>query len=635
MVSDPDIAEAASAAGWGAGGGRLSGGGRPRRRRRGQRHRDRGGRPAPRSLAWRGHAGELADAATPISPGSRRRPGRTPEPRRRRSSVHAGRRARPPWGVGAEAGAPRPPDGADPAPAPGSLPYRAACPAPAAHSGRAAGGSSSPSSSWWCWSWRYRRVSPSSTRPSTTWATYDGIVALYRGLPGELLGIELSSVVELGDGRLRLAGPYQQERVDAHDLISKEEGQSFLRALARSSESAQPRTRLSHPGADPHHSGVRPGLHARSPRRSPGRRSPTGRSSWCCSLIAHVGRRFLAPYADPYLLPVTALLSTLGIVVLYRLNENLALKQAMWLVVGLVGVPAGAGRSCATSDCCASYRYLIGIAGLLAPAAHRRPRPGDQRSPALGGHGPGPLPAGGIRQDLARHLLRRLPGGHPGGAHREHPPGTGRAAAAVPLSGAAAHHLGAVHGPHDLHEGPGHQSALLRGAAGPPLRGHRARLLRAGGPGAVLGRGDRCSTSSSPTCRPASTSGSNPWKDPSGKGYQIVQSLFALAAGGLFGRGLGQGYLILQSGNTIIPAPGDRLHLLGHRGGAGAGGRRRHHPALPDLHLPGLPHRGAQPGTTSRGCWPPGSPASSPCRPSSSWAESSSSSRSPASPCRS
>ena len=67
----------------------------------------------------------------------------------------------------------------------------------------------------------------------------------------------------------------------------------------------------------------------------------------------------------------------------------------------------------------------------------------------------------------------------------------------------------------------------------------------------------------------------DPWKDPSGKGYQIVQSLFALAAGGLFGRGLGQGYLILQSGNTIIPAPGDRLHLLRHRGGAGAGGGGR------------------------------------------------------------
>ncbi len=33
----------------------------------------------------------------------------------------------------------------------------------------------------------------------------------------------------------------------------------------------------------------------------------------------------------------------------------------------------------------------------------------------------------------------------------------------------------------------------------------------------------------------------NPWADPNGRGYQIIQSLFALAAGGLFGKGLGLG----------------------------------------------------------------------------------------------
>jgi len=64
----------------------------------------------------------------------------------------------------------------------------------------------------------------------------------------------------------------------------------------------------------------------------------------------------------------------------------------------------------------------------------------------------------------------------------------------------------------------------------------------------------------------------DPWADPSGRGYQIVQSLFALAEGGLFGRGLGRGYLILPSGSTIIPnletdfifsAIGEELGLAG------------------------------------------------------------------------
>ncbi len=80
--------------------------------------------------------------------------------------------------------------------------------------------------------------------------------------------------------------------------------------------------------------------------------------------IAHIGRRVLAPYADPYLLPITALLSTLGILFLYRLNEKLALQQAMWLVVGLAAfllVLVFVRDLKVLRD----YRFLIGIAGLL------------------------------------------------------------------------------------------------------------------------------------------------------------------------------------------------------------------------------------------------------------------------------
>jgi PPM family protein phosphatase len=62
--------------------------------------------------------------------------------------------------------------------------------------------------------------------------TSDGMVALYQGLPATVLGMHLSSVVELGTVAYDSLAGYQRERVDAHDLIGKEAGQTFLRGLA-------------------------------------------------------------------------------------------------------------------------------------------------------------------------------------------------------------------------------------------------------------------------------------------------------------------------------------------------------------------------------------------------------------------
>jgi protein phosphatase len=59
----------------------------------------------------------------------------------------------------------------------------------------------------------------------------DGTVALYRGLPGSVLGIDLSSPVELGTVTYDSLAPYLRERIDTHDLVSKEDGQLFLRTL--------------------------------------------------------------------------------------------------------------------------------------------------------------------------------------------------------------------------------------------------------------------------------------------------------------------------------------------------------------------------------------------------------------------
>ena len=46
--------------------------------------------------------------------------------------------------------------------------------------------------------------------------------------------------------------------------------------------------------------------------------------------------RFALPDADPYLFPLAAVLASVGIVMVYRINPTLARQQAQWMVLGLV-----------------------------------------------------------------------------------------------------------------------------------------------------------------------------------------------------------------------------------------------------------------------------------------------------------
>ncbi|HEV2439757.1 MAG TPA: FtsW/RodA/SpoVE family cell cycle protein [bacterium] len=58
----------------------------------------------------------------------------------------------------------------------------------------------------------------------------------------------------------------------------------------------------------------------------------------------------------------------------------------------------------------------------------------------------------------------------------------------------------------------------------------------------------------------------NPWADAAGRGYQILQGLFALASGGLTGAGLGRGHPELMPASytdMIFPAVGEDLGAVG------------------------------------------------------------------------
>src|ERR1700692_1120490 len=52
-------------------------------------------------------------------------------------------------------------------------------------------------------------------------------------------------------------------------------------------------------------------------------------------LAAHMVIRFALPHADPYLFPLVAVLASVGIVMVYRIDPVLARQQALWMVIGL------------------------------------------------------------------------------------------------------------------------------------------------------------------------------------------------------------------------------------------------------------------------------------------------------------
>jgi cell division protein FtsW (lipid II flippase) len=53
-------------------------------------------------------------------------------------------------------------------------------------------------------------------------------------------------------------------------------------------------------------------------------------------LAAHVVLRLALPHADPYLFPLVALLACFGLVMIYRIDDRLAREQAQWFVIGLL-----------------------------------------------------------------------------------------------------------------------------------------------------------------------------------------------------------------------------------------------------------------------------------------------------------
>jgi cell division protein FtsW (lipid II flippase) len=96
-------------------------------------------------------------------------------------------------------------------------------------------------------------------------------------------------------------------------------------------------------------------------------------------LAAHLVIRFALPHADPYLFPLGAVLASVGIVMVYRINPSLARQQAQWMVLGLILFAATILWLRRTGvGVLERYRYTIAAVGIAMAVLPRFPAIGEQ-----------------------------------------------------------------------------------------------------------------------------------------------------------------------------------------------------------------------------------------------------------------
>ena len=107
-------------------------------------------------------------------------------------------------------------------------------------------------------------------------------------------------------------------------------------------------------------------------------------------VATHLLIRVRLPYADPYLFPLVALLAAFGLVILFRIDESLAVKQATLFVVGL-GLFAATITLLRDYTVLERYRYVIALTGIVLLILPRLPLIGEQINGAYLGIDLGPI----------------------------------------------------------------------------------------------------------------------------------------------------------------------------------------------------------------------------------------------------
>jgi cell division protein FtsW (lipid II flippase) len=261
-------------------------------------------------------------------------------------------------------------------------------------------------------------------------------------------------------------------------------------------------------------------------------------------IAAHMIARVTVPNADPYLLPMAGLLTGVGLTEIYRLDENDAFKQGLWIVMGLTAFAATLTLLRGDFRRLESYKYLFGLSAiglLLLPAV---PLLGKTVNGARLWVHVGPLhfqPG-----ELAKILLIVFLAGYL--REKREVLAQFRLKDLGPLFliwGCAMLVLVVTN---DLGGG-----LLYFGIFLAMLYVATAQIWFVLAGGVLFVGGAAALYNVIPRVQDRVQIWLDPWEDPYGKGYQTIQSLYSIANGAFGGTGLGQGTFTNADGTQLFP----------------------------------------------------------------------------------
>ena len=264
----------------------------------------------------------------------------------------------------------------------------------------------------------------------------------------------------------------------------------------------------------------------------------------CLYLAAHLVTRFTVPSTDPYVLPLVALLTAIGVTEIYRIDPEDALRQTTWIVVGVAAMAAVLVAFRRDYRRLESYKYLFAVTAVILLALPALPMVGQTVNGARLWVDIGPL--GFQPGELAKVLLIVFLAAYL--REKREVLAQARLKDLGPLLlffGAA---MGVLVITNDL------GSALLYfGIFLAMLYAATGRALFVGAGLLLFAAGTAVAYASISRVEFRVETWLDPFADPHGAGYQTIQGLYSVANGGFGGTGLGQGTFTSPGGDLYIP----------------------------------------------------------------------------------